>query len=1290
MNSAPADVASRDHLSSRFSNAIHSRWGAVRALWDGLKLAKASAFSVLIGLLMFYAVPQVQDLFLEVRGSALMGSLFWLLFYVAILVGWALPVYVSSRWVLARFQRNPQARAEAGELFVEDWVRRAVPPLLAALCLVAVLVGQLASLGNAPTVVELAEMQKRGEQLRSQCPDDNIKTCGVVKYAASVAQFFTVLFAGWVGSERLILAVYTMCAIVAGWLFLPMALRCIRTRGWRIAAWIIWWTLSLAVILPIAVVVASAIYGLVRVEVDQKLNLGHLILLPLTTAVAAALVWWALRQGPGEQPTRMARLLMRLAGNDASTDQATATSRLLNPIFFTLLGVTMAIVLLLLVAHPVHTTSYIYRAIMVPFLLGLLVPVFTYLTYWSARWRAPIIFTIILLVAIFAARFADTHDVRTIETSMWRDNLDDSVRRWAAVNGCEPKATDAARACPQPIIVAAAGGASRAAFLVGSLMGKLLDEKTVAVLEGHEEDLQRAAFAPDGQRIVTQSERSTRLWDSTGAGEIAALEGNRALFSHDGRRVLTNAPNGRLWDAATGKAVAALGTSEINSAEFSPDGRRILTAFVEGTAQLWDADTGKPIGGLIGEENLGSITSNPAEKRAGFSPDGKRFVAAQGKTARIVDAETGNSVGEPLLHPETITSAAFTSNGRHVVVISTEEAMSFFPARTARLWDAQTGKEAAVLKVSGSKIGAISRDGRRLLTVSSQNALRLWDVEGAKEVGAFPAQTTSLDYALFSADGFRLVTTNFNETWLWDGQSGQAVAQLAKEQMETIAFSLDGKRLFTGRYEGSSKVWDAITGKQVVSWKMPGFLRSAAFAQSNEQVLTASNNMVRISNGQTGAEVAAFVATASERQKIKAGGQPLRPFGKQLFAVSGVSGGALSTVVTYAALADSQLKERASNGPGNPPCVREYGDNQWFAPHVRAGVATPADPRDPTAGVWQPHESWKGCLQLILAGDFLSPVFISLMSDDLLQLGFRGDRAATLEQAWEMRYAQMTGQSKIAPRYPSLERSTLGHPMGYVRHTVHQADPGNWLPVLLLNGTSVSTGRRIVASDVKMHSGDISLASSMSRSSSDAKAMRPFRDAYDLQDMMRVQFDIRLSTGATMSARFPVISPHGNLRDKEEKNRLSDRIVDGGYYENFGAITAMEMVQVLRSHGLKPFVVVVNNEPQLTGMDCVTADSRLPRPEPPGTVTFSTLSSPLNALLATGGGRATLAAVQLCSDVGQDNFAFITVQRDRHNPKKALSMSWWLSMHVQKYLDDQLELDGINKAAFAKIRSVRH
>jgi len=317
----------------------------------------------------------------------------------------------------------------------------------------------------------------------------------------------TILIAQWVGSERVLLVLYTVFAAVVAWLLLGSVARGVTQRRWRIAALIGWGTLTLLVALPVAMLAIGVLYGLVSYELGQKLNLGHLVLLPLTTVLIGALVWWGLRPGPGEQATRVAHLLMRITGNDPTADQNAATGRMLSPTFFLLLATTVAIVLLLLVVHPVYATSYIYRALMLPFLLGLLVPVFTYLTYWSARWRAPLVFTVIVLVAIFAARFADTHDVRTIDaTLLQRQSLDQSVRRWAAANNCEIKATEQARrftapGCPSPLIVSAAGGASRAAFLVGSVVGKLLDENAAPVTEGHEDTLSNAIFSPDGRQF---------------------------------------------------------------------------------------------------------------------------------------------------------------------------------------------------------------------------------------------------------------------------------------------------------------------------------------------------------------------------------------------------------------------------------------------------------------------------------------------------------------------------------------------------------------------------------------------------------------------------------------------------------------------------------------------------------------------------------------------------------------------------------------------------------------------
>jgi WD40 repeat protein len=96
---------------------------------------------------------------------------------------------------------------------------------------------------------------------------------------------------------------------------------------------------------------------------------------------------------------------------------------------------------------------------------------------------------------------------------------------------------------------------------------------------------------------VTASEDNTvRLWDSASGAEIAVLSGheyevNSAVFSFDGRRVVTASADdsARLWDTASGAEIAVLSGHDgtVKSAAFSPDGRRVVTASEDGTALLW-------------------------------------------------------------------------------------------------------------------------------------------------------------------------------------------------------------------------------------------------------------------------------------------------------------------------------------------------------------------------------------------------------------------------------------------------------------------------------------------------------------------------------------------------------------------------------------------------------------------------------------------------------------------------------------------------------------------------------
>src|SRR5262249_31325284 len=113
-----------------------------------------------------------------------------------------------------------------------------------------------------------------------------------------------------------------------------------------------------------------------------------------------------------------------------------------------------------------------------------------------------------------------------------------------------------------------------------------------------------------------------------------------------------------------------------------------------------------------------------------------------------------------------------------------------------------------------------------------------------------------------------------------------------------------------------------------------------------------------------------------------------------------------------------------------------------------------------------------------------------------------------------------------------------------------------WIPLLFVNGTSVSTGRRILVSDVKVDclqegAGPfLNLAYDYRELRDPATRGGPRGCDVNAAEPASAAIDLRLSTTAMMSARFPVISTQGVIRGLDGK--IVDSIVDGGYFENDG------------------------------------------------------------------------------------------------------------------------------------------
>ena len=419
---------------------------------------------------------------------------------------------------------------------------------------------------------------------------------------------------------------------------------------------------------------------------------------------------------------------------------------------------------------------------------------------------------------------------------------------------------------------------------------------------------------------------------------------------------------------------------------------------------------------------------------------------------------------------------------------------------------------------------------------------------------------------------------------------------------------------------------------------------------------------------------------------------PAPLFANRLFAISSVSGGSVGAALYARALADR-------TDDGGPPCDRNQGSPNYFR----------AD-----------NGSWRRCLQKILAEDFLSPIISGLGFRDVF--GFIGsafgpcvwpDRGHRIELAIARSYLLYKYDDHPEPGC-TIERAH-GLDADFISLGPDPSDkaavaPKRWKPILLLNSTDAQTGKRFVFSGV-LPGGD-------------ASGQRWLEDAYDFHESFPGE-DIPIVGAAHDSARFPVISPAGALYKNCKLastaaflDRLEAmlqpppcaKLVDGGYFDNYGAATARDLVEALISDGkLKPFVLLIANDP--SAVDHAAFGSVNPNGKPndlQGAVGYwflPLIAAPVDAVVGTASARGELAIEELrrlvltqkpgadgadpsCSARGvpaaNPCFAMIGVHspsasldesaRSIENRLDGVSMSWWLSKPVQQYLDNQLEL----------------
>ncbi len=370
-----------------------------------------------------------------------------------------------------------------------------------------------------------------------------------------------------------------------------------------------------------------------------------------------------------------------------------------------------------------------------------------------------------------------------------------SIRHFDRVTACDISSDN------KTIITASYNGEVK----IWDTSGKLLHD-----LDTKNWDINSITIYPDGKSFIITGSEGIIQYDINGKF-IRNYQGrakpvSAVCFSSNGKSILQGDLNGtlKIWDAYNNTFnVYKQHKSGISSIASSPDKNHFVTGSSDKTAVLWTAD-GKVDTILKLQAKVTSVN---------FSPDGNYILAGCYDGCTAIYSITG-VLKKIIKQPgEQISSSAYSPDGNQIVTASYSKKISFFD------------KEGNFLKyiTAPSQVNSltITSDSKSLIAGYFNGLTQIWDIATGESIENIGNPTGD---EVLSADG------SPNNIYIASGtNSGKILVEDLKTHDEfqlnghqtkvnSVKFSPDGKTLISGSSDGTIKLWDCESKKEIISF----------------------------------------------------------------------------------------------------------------------------------------------------------------------------------------------------------------------------------------------------------------------------------------------------------------------------------------------------------------------------------------------------------------------------------------------------------------------------------------